>query len=198
MSDGPTPILATHVIAFTYVINGLTHAQRSYVNASRTLDSTGWSLLTESTAYVNMSEYIAKWAAKVGPVMGSDATGGAVTLYEFVGVSLVPVYSNSLTFTPSGATGQVAQQSTMFFRNAAQESMRFVLFETNFPAPLKSTNPAASVVGAAMGALLASLISNADAELGGSIRSRSAGFPNRFISVVSALNRNIRRRRGLA
>lgn len=193
----PIPIQTSHVLSFGYSIAGLTHHTRFLVDAVASADSTGFSLHCEFSADVGLSTVITQFAAVFGPLIGSGGAAAGVTLYSVSGTVLTPVYSGSWTFTPSGSPKFTAVQYTWFFRDGLGHPAKVVVLEGVDQPPFK-TNDISSMGASAVKTFSQDLADSSAGHIGAWMKSRSDGFPDRFISLVLTLNRRVRRRRGLA
>lgn len=193
----PTPITATHKLALRINVGGLIHVQNLFVDAVASGDSTGFDLVCQASANLALSAAIAMWIAVVQPFYYSSITGAGWTLYAWSDPNYVPVSAGTLAFTGSAGSAYVpANEITLFFRDSLQRAAKITFLETSFQTPYKNTDP--SALSGAAAALVGSFIGNTAADLGSFVKSRGDGNPDRYISLVSALNRRVRRRRGLA
>lgn len=192
----PQPIAVPNILSFGWTIDGQVHHQHLYVHASPSGDSTGYDLLNQVSGSTPLSDAITRWAAKVGPVLGTGTTSNGVTLYSYSGGALIPLYTASYALTPGSAAYASCSQATMCFRDSVNKLYKFTIMEGQSTAPYRITSPTGG--STEVNALIADLLSNTSPAIGAWNRTRGAGYPDRFISYVVCLNRKIRRRRNVA
>lgn len=187
----------SHALTFRYTASGKTHSQRSYVNAVASGDSTGFDLTNVLTGNTPLSTAITQWAALFSPLLGTGATAAGVTLYQYVGSSLVPVYQGAWTFTSSSGSPNLGWEVTWFLRGGSNFPLKIVLLEANYGVLQHSTSYASADIGTAAHAMIADVLDTASGHLGAWMHTLNGHYGFRFIAETVTTNRRVRRSRGL-
>ena len=198
---GPTPIVATGRLVFTYNVDGLAHNLRQYCNWSTdSADPTGYGVAPISGGpTIGLSVAADRFWSLLGPMLSAAATTfGVAELQELAVGAYVPLADWSTSVAPSGGGGAFhATQNTVFMRDTTHKVHKCIFVEGVFGAPYKNSSLGA-LSPSAHAFAVAFVTPTVAGDMGFWARSRAANGVASFTSMIGTLNRKLRRRRGLA
>jgi hypothetical protein len=187
----------THVLDFHYVVSGVTHRMRCYVNAIPSGDSTGYDLENVAGGTTPLSTAVTQWAPLFSAALGTGTTAGGYTLSTFDGSIATPIYTGTWTLGTTSGTPQIGWEVTWFFRGGSNFPLKVVLLEANYASLQHSTSDASADIGVAAHNLSVDIKNTASGHLGAWMHTFNGHYGFRFIAETVAPNRRLRKRRGL-
>jgi hypothetical protein len=194
----PTPITASDRINIAYTVNGLTHHLRFYTDVSvDSTDPTGYTVPGyPAGASAGASQAVADLIVKLKALFAADCSFDTFSIEQYVSGAWVVLATGSIgvTGTISGSS-HPASEVTMTFYSATHKFIRVVLLETPDAPPIRQGY---GTLGANYKAFVDDmLVRTGGKHLGTWVKSRGDSFVQTFLAEVVALNRRVRRRRGL-
>jgi len=191
-------LVATHRITQPYTVSGVQHKIRYYVKRDLGVVTPPYFIINRAATSMNWTLVAEQFAFRMGYM--SQASWGPAVLEELSGTLWLPLDVYQPTGQSAGGSVQVATQTTMVLRDTAFKNFHVVFMEQTQAAPYHNIAPFA--LGTSQGNMQHGWLSDG-ADIHDPYQfqvSRGNRYlaTSPFIGYTIALNRKVRRRRGLA
>lgn len=197
-----TPISADWRIQFPYQVNSLTHVITHYCDVVASGDVTGFNVVDRlGSNTIGVSEAIDNWWVNADNIMQASATTiGAAILQQRVGLAWFPnaVYTPVTTLTETDPV-ILTSYTMLTMRDTLFHRIRGLMMETTGDVPSYTQSPTgfgANYDAYIAGFVTPTVVANMTPWLW--VMGRSGLYIGSFVSATIALNRKLRRERGLA
>jgi len=195
MPTMPTPISANGRLTLDYTITGEVHHFRVRVSINNLGGPSPYLFDQQLGGTIQGDTATAQMDTLISPFWDPTVSFGQWLLEKYDSGAYIPLDSWVSTAVGSHAAGVVtAEQSTFTFKDVDNQFMKFLMFEQSFVPPARET----SFTSGTLAAFVNDMINPAAGHLGSWVRGRGNEVPFRVVSLVTTLNRKLRRRRGVA
>jgi hypothetical protein len=192
------PLLAPYKLTLSYTADTLQHNMSVYCSA---FNASGiYTLYDRATTPLDTAQNCADsiYTALAPLYYTGTNSFGPWVLYQHVAPNYIPVASGTTAVAPSGTTNgtTLGKQATWYIRSVNYQIVKLAFFEDYIGVPFRWRS--FSQLPAAYQPFWAALSTQSGVNMGNFILSKAGNPIGAPLAVTGALNRRIRRRRGIA